>query len=296
MKMFDGTIREGLPPIPATAPKRVSVPAGAWETHAHVIGANDRYPWVPGRHFNPQIATADDFVAMLDTVGLTYGVLVQVSVHGTDNRVLVDALKAHPHRLKGIAVADPGFTEGALADLSEAGVVGVRLLDIVGGGVDIGDLERMAAICAELGWHIQLGMKGEGYPALMPRLMDLSVPFVIDHMGWCPPAKGVEGAGFAAVEHLVRNADCHVKLSGAFRMSDAGPPYEDTFAFGRRLVEAAPDRMLWGSDWPHVGLYEPDARPDVGALLEGLMDYAPDKAVRDRILVTNPARLFGVPS
>ncbi|MWD25933.1 amidohydrolase family protein [Aquicoccus sp. SCR17] len=294
--MYDGTIRDGLPPIPATAPKRIEVPAGAWETHAHVIGPDETYPWVESRHFNPQVAPVEDFVAMLDTVGLTYGVLIQVSVHGTDNRVLVDALRAYPGRLRGIAVADPSFTDSALAELNEAGVRGVRLLDIVGGGVDIGGLERMAAICAELGWHIQLGMRGEGYPALIPRLTDLEVPFVIDHMGWCPPAEGPGGEGFRAVEYLARNARCYVKLSGAFRISGEGPPWADTFVFGRRLVEAAPDRMLWGSDWPHVGLYDPAARPDVGALLDGLADYAPDEAQRNAILTTNPERLFDRPS
>lgn len=295
MAIYDGSLRDSLPPLRATPPKDIMLPAGAWDTHAHIIAPNATYPWVETRHYNPNVVNAEDFLDMLDSVGLTYGVLVQVSVHGTDNRALVDALRAHPDRLLGIAVADTGFSDAALAELSDAGVRGVRLLDIVGGGVDIDDLERMAAICAELGWHIQLGMKGVRFPPFVSRLMKLDVPFVIDHMGWCSPEEGVQSEPFRAIEYLARNANCHVKLSGAFRLSAMGPPYADTFEFGQRLVEAAPNQMLWGSDWPHVGLYEPDCRPDVGALLDGLAHYTENTAVQNRILKTNPEKLFGAP-
>lgn len=292
--MYDGTIRDCLPPAPASKPRRIAAPDGAWETHAHVIGGQDAYPWAPDRHFNPPPCTVEEFVAMLDTVGLRYGVLVQVSVHGTENRLLVEALRAHPDRLRGVAVISPDISDAAVAELVEAGVRGVRLLDIVGGGVGLRNLEKLAARCAEVGWHIQLGVKGENYPDLSPRIAALPVQVVIDHMGWCPASLGVDSREFAAVLELARNG-CYVKVSGYFRMSAQGRPYADMIPFGRALVEAAPDRLLWGSDWPHVGLYEEESRPDVGELLDLLADFAPSKEIQRRILVDNPARLYGVP-
>lgn len=293
--MYDGTVRDCLPPIPATEPRRLVVPAGSWDTHAHVIGAADVYPHVEDRHFNPPAQPVDAFIAMLDAVGLTYGTLVQVSVHGTDNRPLLEALRAYPDRLRGVAVIAPDISDRDMAELVDAGVRGIRILDIVGGGVGLRHLETLARRCAEVGWHIQLGIKGESYPALVERLSRLEVPIVIDHMGWCPASLGVDSPEFRAVLDLVRNVSAYVKISGYFRMSAGSAPYADTIPFARALIEAAPDRMVWGSDWPHVGLYDEAKRPDVGLLLDTLLDFAPDAASRQRILAENPAALYGRP-
>lgn len=292
---YDGTIRTCLPPRPATAPRRLTVPAGAWETHAHVIGAPPAYPLVADRHFTAPPVSPEDFVGMLDTVGLTYGVLVQVSVHGTDNRLMTEALRRYPHRLRGVAVIDAGTSDAEIAALKEAGVAGIRILDIVGGGVGMRDLELLAERCAEAGWHIQVAVKGVSYPEIAPRLRRLRVPFIIDHMGWCPAQAGVGHADFQAVLGLVRDTGCYVKLSGGFRLSGEPKPFRDTFAFARALIEAAPDRMVFGSDWPHVGLYDPAARPDVGEILDALADYTSDTDLQRRILVDNPARFYGLP-
>jgi 2-pyrone-4,6-dicarboxylate lactonase len=292
---YDGTIRDCLPPRPVSPPRTLVVPEGAWETHAHVIGAPPGHPLVPGRHFTAPPQAPSDFVAMLDAVGLRYGVLVQVSVHGTDNRLLVQALRDYQDRLRGVAVIDQSTTDAEIAELNEAGVRGIRILDIVGGGVGMADLERLADRCAEVGWHIQVAVKGESYPLLSDRLRRLRVPFIIDHMGWCPASAGIAAPDFQAVLALVRETGCHVKLSGAFRLSSEPWPHKDTLPFARALIEAGPDQMVWGSDWPHVGLYEEADRPDVGALLDWLAEVAPDPAVQRRILVDNPARFYGVP-
>lgn len=294
--MYDGTIRDCLPPIPASAPLRIRVPVGAWDTHAHVIGSAPDYPLVPGRHFNPPPASASDFLSMLSRIGITYGVLVQGSVHGTDNQLLLEALRTYPHRLKGVAVIDEATSDREIAELKAAGTTGIRLLDIVGGGVGLASLERLADRCAEVGWHIQLGIKGEVYPSIVERVVRLPVPVVLDHMGWFPVRHGLQGPEFKAIMAIVRNAQCFVKLSGAFRLSAGGPPYADTFAFARALMEAAPDRMVWGSDWPHVGLYQPEARPDVGGLLDWLADTLPNPEDQRRVLVENPAALYGLPT
>lgn len=296
MLHFDGVVRDCLPPRPATAPYRIKVPPGAWETHAHIIGAPGKYPFVADRHFNPPPASAADFIKMLDTVGLTYGVVVQVSVHGTDNRLLLEALKAYPSRLAGVAVIDPGITDKEVAVLKDAGVKGIRVLDIVGGGVGLNNLEIVASRCAEVGWHIQIATRGESYPDIASRLIKLRTPFIIDHMGWCAAAHGVESREFQAVLIIVRESNCYVKLSGGFRLSSQKFPFRDTIPFAQRLIQAAPHRMVWGSDWPHVGLYDPDARPDVGYILDGLADYTADPDQQRQILVENPARFYGLPT
>ncbi len=292
---YDGTIRDCLGPRPATRPRRITVPAGAWDTHAHVIGAPPDHPLVPDRHFTAPPASVEAYLAMLDAVGLTYGVLVQVSVHGTDNRLLAQGLRAHPDRLRGVAVIGPETSDREIAELKDAGVTGIRLLEIVGGGVGLAQLERAADRCAEIGWHIQVAAKGPLYPELVPRLAALTVPFMIDHAGWCAAPEGVDAPAFQAVLHLVRETGCYVKLSGAFRLSGEPYPFPDTVPFMRALLEAGPRQVVFGSDWPHVGLYDPQARPDVGALLDLIADYAPDPADQHRILVENPARFYGLP-
>lgn len=292
---YDGTARDCLPPRPATPPRRLKVPPGAWETHAHVIGAPPDYPLVLERHYTAPPASPADFIAMLDSVGITFGVLVQVSAHGTDNRLLIEALRAYPDRLRGVAVIDPTTSDAVLADLKAAGVTGIRILDIVGGGVGMRSLEALADRCAEIDWHVQVAAKGESYPELAPRLLKLRAPFIIDHMGWCPAKAGISSPEFQAVMHLVRETGCYVKLSGGFRLSSDPKPFPDTVPFARALIALAPNRIVWGSDWPHVGLYDPDARPDVGEILDGLVDYAPDPEVQRRILVDNPARFYGLP-
>lgn len=294
MLHFDGTIKDCLGPRPVSSPQRIKVPAGAWETHAHVIGPASDYPFVQGRHFNPPPASPADFVAMLDSAGLQYGVIVQVSVHGTDNRLLVKALRAYPNRLRGVAVIDPDITDREVADLQQAGVRGIRILDIVGGGVGLQNLEVLADRCAEIGWHVQVATRGETYPKIVDRLLKLRAPFIIDHMGWCAAANGVGSPEFQAVLHIVRNSNCYVKLSGGFRLSANSYPFRDVVPFAQALIEAGPDRMVWGSDWPHVGLYDAAAVPDVGEILDGLALYTADAKQQHRILVSNPAEFYGL--
>lgn len=295
MFQYDGTARPCLGPRPSAAPTLMQVPPGAWETHAHIIGSQEEFTFVPDRHFTPPPAPAEDFIAMLDAVGLAYALAVQVSVHGTDNRLLLRSLRQHPDRLRGIAVIDANTSDAELATLAQAGVVGVRILDIVGGGQGLAGLETTARRCAELGWHVQIGLKGESYPALVPRLMRLPVPFVMDHMGWCPASAGVGNPDFQAVLHLMRNANCLIKLSGGFRLSAGVPGWTDTIPMAQALIEAAPERVLWGSDWPHVGLYEASQVPTVGTLLDLFARTVPDVALRQKILADNPTRFYGLP-
>ncbi len=273
-------------------PTRYRVPAGAVDTHAHVIGLPPAYPFVATRSYTPPEATAERYLAMLDATGMTYGVLVQVSVHGTDNRLMLETLAAHRARLRGIAVIPLGLPDRELAALKDGGIVGLRLNTLYGGGMGLEQLDAYAALAREMGWHLQFLADTRDLMTLAPRLATLPVPFVVDHWGHFPVSRGLDDPGFQTLLGLVRDGGW-VKLSGAYRNTVDGPPYADTIPFARLLAEAAPDRCVWGSDWPHVAHWAP--MMNVGDLLDLLADWVPDAAARDRILVDNAHRLYGFP-
>ena len=274
----------GPDPAPR-GPQGFTVPPGTVDTHAHVIGPP---PYAATRSYTPPEASPDAYQAMLDATGMAYGVLVQVSVHGTDNRLMADTVRAHPARLRGIAVAPPDWRDRDYQALRDAGVVGLRLNTLYGGGVGMAELERYGALCRDLGWHLQLLLDARDLPELAPRLRRLPVPVVVDHMGHFPAALGVESPGFQALLSLVREG-AWVKLSGAYRLDDA--PWAATVGLARALFGAAPDRCVWGSDWPHVSHW--GTMMNVGALLDLLGAWLPDAAARQAVLVDNPGRLYG---
>jgi predicted TIM-barrel fold metal-dependent hydrolase len=271
-------------------PTRFVVPPGAVDTHAHVIGQPPAQPFVAGRSYTPVPATPEGYLAMLDATGMTYGVLVQVSVHGTDNRLMVETLKANRDRLRGIAVIPLGLPDRELAALKEAGVVGLRLNILYGGGIGFDQLDDYAALARELGWHLQFLIDARDLPPLAPKLAKLPVPFVVDHWGHFPVSRGIDDLGFRTLVSLVRDGGW-VKLSGAYRNTVEGLPYADTIPFARLLHEAAPERCVWGSDWPHVAHWQ--HMMNVGNLLDLLADWVPDPAARDRVLTHNAHRLYG---
>ena len=278
------------PAWPVKSATRFRVPAGAVDTHAHVIGLPPEYPFVDQRSYTPPEATPAAYLEMLDRSGMTFGVLVQVSVHGTDNRLMVKTLKANPQRLRGIAVVSPDVDSAELAILKDAGVVGLRLNVLYGGGIGFDALESYGAMARELGWHLQFLVSATDLRALAPRIAKLQVPIVIDHWGHFPVSRGLSDPGYLALETLVRDG-AWVKLSGAYRNTVSGPPYTDTVPFVQRLHAAAPDRCVWGSDWPNVAHWAP--MMNVGDLLDLLADWVPDPVARDRVLVDNAHRLYG---
>jgi 2-pyrone-4,6-dicarboxylate lactonase len=266
-------------------------PPGSCDTHAHVIGSPERYPFTPKRSYTPPPAPEEAYLAMHDALGIQRGVLVQVSVHGTDNRLLVETLRRHPQRLRGIAVVAPDISEAELDVLDAAGVRGLRCNELFGGGIGLEAMETLAKRIAHRGWHLQLLIDGPRLLSASARLARLPVPFVVDHMGYIPAANGVGDPGFQELCKLLKEADCWVKISGANRISLQPIPYRDTIPFARALVETRPERLVWGTDWPHVAIDGPMAND--GALLDLLAEWVPDEATRNRILVDNPAALYG---
>lgn len=267
------------------APKSFPMPAGAVDTHAHVIGNS----YIEARSYTPRPAPERAYLEMLDAVGFDHGVLVQVSVHGTDNSLMLRTLQAHRQRLRGIAVIPADLPEPELLRLKEAGVVGLRLNTTTGGGVGVADLDRYDALCAELGWHLQFLVEPGQLLPLAARVAKLRVPAIFDHMGYVHAGPGMEEA--AATLLAMVGDGAWVKLSGGFRLSRAGPPYDDTVAFTRALAAAGPDRCLWGSDWPHVSFR--GEMPNPGDLLDLLASALPDRQALEAVLVGNPHRLYG---
>jgi predicted TIM-barrel fold metal-dependent hydrolase len=228
---------------------------------------------------------------MLSALGMDRAVIVQPSVYGTDNRCTHDAVAVARGKRRGVAVVDANTNMQELRRLHDAGFRGVRInLLFKGGGLAMEILEQVARLIAPLGWHVQLLIDGRDLPELAPRLRRLPVPFVIDHMGHMPVELGLAHPAFKTLLALVREANCWVKLSGAYRISAKPYPYEDVVPIAQALVEAAPEHMVWGSDWPHPSFQ--GAMPVDASLLDLLAVWVPESQTRALILTTNPAELY----
>ena len=279
-----------LPPSPSVAAASFPMPALACDTHCHVISESDAYPMAASRSYTPPPAPEAEYLAMLAATGCTRGVLVQISVYGTDNRYMLEVLGRNPN-LRGVAVVGPEVTARELEAMHAGGVRGLRInVSFPGSGLNFDAMEVLARRIAPMGWHMQFLCDGRDLPELLPRMRRLPCPGVIDHMGHMPVALGLQHPAFRAMFELVEAHGWWVKLSGAYRVCDDYDGFKAVTPVAQALIAAAPDRMVWGSDWPHVAM----ARiPDTGKLRNLLLDWAPDAATRDRILVDNPARLYG---
>lgn len=275
------------PPKPAPLAPCFAVPAGACDCHAHVFAPPGRYPYRSDRRYTPAPAGLAEYCQVLAALGLQRAVIVQPTIYD-GNQATLDALQAAGGSWRGVAQIGPEVGPTALADLHAAGFRGVRLHGRDGG---LGRLEDVAAQVAPLGWHVQLHLDGCDLPELVPRLSRLPTDVVIDHFGRIDARRGVEQPGFRALLTLLETGRCWVKLSAPYRLGDPVPPYEAVTDFARMLVAQTPDRLLWGSDWPHSS-YD-GLMPDDGTLLNLMSVWAPDVGTREMILRSNPARLYG---
>lgn len=267
------------------------VPANACDSHAHVIGDGVAYPFTPKRSYTAPEATEAQYLAMLVGLGLDRGVLVQPSIHGTDNRLMVDVLKRHRERLRGVAVCASGVTDAELAGLHDAGVRGLRINVALSGGVGFDAMNALAARIGPMGWHLQFLINPPRLLEAAPALSKMRIPIVIDHIAAIHHSGGTAHPAFAALLSLVKEGNTWVKLSAAYRRTADVAGYGDTNEMPQVLLETAPDRMVWGSDWPHATYFKPMI--ETGPLLELLGRWAPDEKVRHKVLVENPAVLYG---
>ncbi len=269
---------------------RFAVPALACDAHCHVFGPADRFPYAPDRRYTPEDKPKEVLAALHRRLGLGRAVIVQASCHGSDNRAMLDALRSDPARYRGVAIIDDATPDAELAEMHAAGVRGIRFNFIasLGGAPDMGVFHRAADRVRPLGWHMVLHVQGDGVRELEGLIRGLNMPVVIDHLGRVDPALGVEGPAFRTLLDLLRDERIWVKLSGAERMTRA--PFTEALPFQRALMRAAPNRVLWGTDFPHPNLATP---VDEMELLNLVPDYAPTPEDRQRLLVDNPAALYG---
>lgn len=283
-----------LPYHPRPSKPNYMPPAGAVDAHCHVFGPGAAFPYAPERKYTPCDASKEHLWALRDYLGLARNVIVQATCHGTDNRALVDALRASRGRARGVASVGRGITDSELHALDAAGVRGVRfnfvrrLVDTTPRAV----LEEIAHRVAPLGWHVVIYFEAVELPQLYDFFASLPATVVVDHMGRPDVAKPVDGPEFDLFVRLMRERpNVWSKVSCPERLSRSGPPlYEDVVPFARRLVETFPDRVLWGTDWPHPNLT--DHVPDDGRLLDYVPLIAPTAALRQKLLVENPGRLY----
>ena len=276
------------------SPKRpgIVLPAGACDAHCHVFGPATRFPFAPQRTYTPVDAPKETLFALHRMLGIERSVLVQASCHGTDNTAMLDMIASGEGRYRGIAMVGPDVTEAELRALHDGGVRGVRFNFVTHLGEDA-DLDAVRAIThriAPLGWHAVVHFEADRLEALAPVLKSLPLTMVIDHMGRVDASLGVDQPAFAMLLDLMADERFWVKVCGSERVSRAGPPFHDAVPFARTLVERFPERVLWGTDWPHPNIRA--NMPDDGALVDLLALIAPDETHLHKLLVDNPTRLY----
>jgi predicted TIM-barrel fold metal-dependent hydrolase len=285
------------------------IPRGACDCHVHVFGAPATFPFVEKRIYTPPQASIEQLLELQRDLRLERVVVVQPSVYGADNACTVDAVRRMGARARGVAVIDKTTSRKTLEEMAAAGIRGVRLnLETnTAGRFDPADAKALLDGTAEqirgLGWHVQIYTRLSIVAALKDHLAQMPLPVVVDHFGRGNPAQGPRQPDFGALLDLVTSGRVYVKVSGAYRVSQKAPDFTEVTPLAQALVAANPDRIVWGTDWPHPNSDHGRGKPlteisppfpiDDGLLLNQLPKWVPDAAVRKKILVDNPARLYG---
>ena len=283
------------------------MPAGACDCHVHIFGDARRFPFVPTRVYTPEPASIEELNALHRALHISRVVIVQPSVYGTDNACTLDAIRRIGPTARGVAVIDAATPDAALDEMARAGIRGLRINLTTGGPADpaVGRQRLKAAVERANGrsWHIQVNTGLSFIERIQDDVMAAPVPFVFDHFGGAEAALGIDQPGFGTLLKLVRAGKAYVKLSAPYRSSTNAPSYPDVGPLAKALIGANPQRMLWGTDWPHPDSslvpgrkptdIAPRLRIDDRRILDQLAVWAPDPALRATILVENPARLYG---
>jgi predicted TIM-barrel fold metal-dependent hydrolase len=290
-----------------STPVNFDIPAGACDCHTHIHGDPAKFPFFSGRVYTPELASPEEMTALHKALHIERVVIVTPSVYGPDNSATLFGMKARGATARGVAVIDDKTPEGDLDAMNQAGIRGIRL-NLATGGVNdpsVGRPRFQAAIerVKNRNWHVQLFTSLAMISAIKDLVAASPVPVVFDHFGGAQGELGLEQPGFSDLLELVKSGKAYVKISGAYRSSKLGPDYPDVAPLARALIAANAERIVWGSDWPHPDSVTPPGKQvtevtplfqiDDGRLLNQLPAWAPDAATRKKILVDNPARLYG---
>jgi len=272
------------------APK-LAASANACDCHMHIYDA--RFPAAPNATLRPPDALVTDYKLLQKRIGTTRNVIVTPSTYGTDNRVTLEAMQQIGPNARGVAVVDTSVKDDELKRMHDLGIRGIRFNLVQAGATTAEMIEPLSKRVNDLGWHIQIHMKGEQIAGIEDLLLRVPSPIVFDHLGRLAQPNALDNPGFKTISKLIDKGRTWVKLSGAYQDSKVGAPsYSDTVPVARAYIKAAPQRMVWASDWPHPT--EKD-KPDDAVLFDLLAEWAPEAAVRTGILVQNPETLYGFP-
>ena len=290
-----------------STPVNFEVPAGACDCHTHIHADPDKIPFFAGRVYTPEPASPQEMSELHKALGIERVVIVTPSVYGTDNSATLFGMRARGPTARGVAVIDDKTPESDLDAMQKDGFRGIRL-NLATGGINDPSVakQRFQAAVDRMktrGWHVQLYTTLPLIVAIKEMVLASPVPAVFDHFGGADAAQGVEQPGFSDLVELVKSGKAYVKISGAYRASKLAPDYPDVVPLAKMLIAANPDRIVWGTDWPHPNSVTPpgqkitDVTPlfqiDDGRVMNQLAVWAPDAATRKKILVDNPARLYG---
>ncbi|MGY3605019.1 MULTISPECIES: amidohydrolase family protein [unclassified Bradyrhizobium] len=293
-----------------STPVNFDVPAGACDCHTHIHGDPQKFPFFAGRVYTPEPASPEEMSALHKALGIERVVIVTPSVYGTDNSATRFGMMARGATARGVAVIDDKTPESDLDAMQKDGFRGIRL-NLATGGINDPNVARARLTSGvdrvkARGWHVQVYTNLPLIPAVKDLVAASPVPVVFDHFGGAQAALGVEQPGFPDLVELVKSGKAYVKISGAYRASKLAPDYQDAIPLAKALIAANPDRIVWGTDWPHPDTVVPPGKQvtdvvplyqiDDGRLLNQLAVWAPDAATRKKILVDNPARLYGFTS
>ncbi|HEX8012285.1 MAG TPA: amidohydrolase family protein [Casimicrobiaceae bacterium] len=268
----------------------LAVPALSCDCHAHVLGPPSRYPYVPDRSYTPPDALPSDYLRMLAVLGVERMVVVQASCYGEDNRRTIDAVhELGIHRARGVVMVGARVAEEELNAMHDSGIRATRFITTAKGGPTLDQLSDVAARVAPLGWAIEMYIPPRAWPDVLPIVERLPVPVVFDHMGGMLASTPLSDPVFRRITALLESGRCWTKLTG-YRPSVAGPPYADVAPLARHFIARAPDRCVWGTDWPHTNIE--GHMPDDGALLDQLATWVDDAGALKKILVHNPEQLY----
>jgi predicted TIM-barrel fold metal-dependent hydrolase len=286
-------VKTTAPPDANTRKPKFTPPSLACDAHCHVFGPASRFPYAPDAPYWPPDSPFENLQKLHQILGIERAVIVHASCHGADMRVTLDAIARSGGKYRGTAIIDASYTEKQFQEMHEGGVRGVRFnfVQHLGGRPDMAFFDRTVARLKEMGWHLILHLDAADLIEFRKKFEAIRVPMVIDHMGRVKAADGLQQEPFRILLDFMRNENFWVKVCGAERVSSKGPPFDDALPFARALIEAAPGRILWGTDWPHpnVGKH----MPNDGDLVDLFARMAPEPELQRKILVENPARLYG---
>ncbi|MGH7826371.1 MAG: amidohydrolase family protein [Candidatus Binatia bacterium] len=294
-------MRYCMPPDPNTRKPGFVPPPDSCDTHFHVFGPPEEFPFAPTRQYTPPAAPLEHYFHMSAVLGISRGVVVQPSVHGLDNAVTLDAIKKSNGRFLGVARVDDKTSKDELQRLGAGGIRGARfnLLNRPQGNVDLDVFDRAVERVAGFGWSVDLHIDPKNLLEQEKRIRALPRPIVIDHMARVNPSDGLNQPAFQLLLDFMKDRKFWVKVTGADKLCKSavhsyfGLPFIDVIPYARALIAAAPDRVIWGTDWPHSNNFGPGKTPNDGDLVDLLAEFAPDENTRRKILVDNPVALYG---